>query len=139
MRYKHVDQGYVVRLERGEDVTSSLVRLAAEVGLESGFVTGLGSLCDVKLGYFDFEKQEYSSRVFEGDYELVSFTGNFSKLDGKPFLHVHAVVADASCNAYAGHLHSGVVAVTGEFFVISTGAEITREPDDETGLNLLKL
>ena len=51
----------------------------------------------------------------------------------------HITIADSDCRPSAGHLYSAKVAVTGEFLVTSTGVEVVRKPDDETGLNLLEL
>lgn len=139
MLHKQIDIGYVVRLQRGEEVVSSLIHFAAKVNLKSGFVTGLGAISDVKLGYFDIESKDYITRTLAGDFELISLTGNFSILEGKPFLHAHVVIADRDLKPYAGHLYTAKVAVTGEFMITSAGVEIARELDDETGLNLLKL
>lgn len=139
MTYKQVDQGYIVRLNRGEEIVTTLTEFADGVDLKSGFVTGLGAICDVELGFFDFENKKYIRKEFGGDYELVNLTGNFSILDGRPFLHAHITIADSDCRPSAGHLYSAKVAVTGEFLVTSTGVEVVRKPDNETGLNLLEL
>jgi predicted DNA-binding protein with PD1-like motif len=139
MTYKQVDQGYIVRLNRGEEIVATLSEFAGDVDLKSGFVTGLGAICDVELAFFDFENKSYIRKQFPDDYELIDLTGNFSILDGRPFLHAHITIADSECKPFAGHLHSARVAVTGEFLVISTGVEVVRKPDEETGLNLLEL
>jgi predicted DNA-binding protein with PD1-like motif len=139
MTYKQVDQGYIVRLNRGEEIVATLTEFADDVNLKSGFVTGLGAICDIELGFFDFQSKEYIRKEFGGDYELVNLTGNFSILDGRPFLHAHITIADSECRPFAGHLYSANVAVTGEFLVTSTGVEVVRKPDEETGLNLLEL
>ena len=83
--------------------------------------------------------KEYLHRKFDGEYELINLTGNFSIVDGKRFFHAHIVISDREFRAFAGHLFSGVIAVTGEFFVTASSVEIAREPDNETGLNLLEL
>lgn len=139
MEHRAVDGGYVVKLVRGEEIVSTLTEFASIVNLKSGFVIGLGAICDIELGYYDFDEKEYVRKVFDGDYELINLTGNFAMLDDKPFLHAHMTIADSGCHPYAGHVFTATVAVTGEFFVMSTGREISRKPDDDTGLNLLSL
>ena len=139
MTYKKVDQGYIVRLSRGEEIVATLTEFADTVDLKSGFVTGLGAICDVELGLYDLENREYVRKKFDGEYELINLTGNFSILDGRPFLHAHITIADSECRPSAGHLFSANVAVTGEFLVTSTGVEVVRKLDEETGLNLLEL
>jgi predicted DNA-binding protein with PD1-like motif len=48
-----------------------------------------------QLAFCDLERKAYDRLDLEGDHEIGSLTGNLS-LDGAPFVHVHAVVADAT-------------------------------------------
>ncbi|MFH1894225.1 MAG: PPC domain-containing DNA-binding protein [Candidatus Zixiibacteriota bacterium] len=139
MKFKKHESGYAVRLEKGEDVLVSLTRFANEVKLGSGSVIGIGVVCDVELGYFDPEANEYIKKNLDGEYELITFMGNFSVVDGERFVHAHVTVSDRDCRPYAGHLFSGVIGVTGEFTVTASDIVITRSPDPDTGLKFLDL
>ena len=49
MRMKKTDDGFIVRLERGEELISALARLMEEHDIGSGSVTGLGAVDHVRL------------------------------------------------------------------------------------------
>ena len=139
MKWKEIDRGYIVRLERGEEVLSSLTEFVRQQHIEGGTVQGLGAVKDLVLGIFDPQKQEYVKRTFREDLELANLTGNISYLNGNPMLHCHVTAAGPDLRAYAGHLFSAVVSVTGEFVITTVGPRLTRALDEEVGLNLLKL
>ncbi len=139
MESKKITDGYLVRCDIDDEVVSTLTKFAAENDISSGTVIGIGALKDIVLGYFDLAKKEYLRKEFYGIYELLSLSGNFAKLSSEIMLHCHAVISDAEYRVTGGHLFSGVIAVTGEFYIWPGGKEISREPDEFTGLNLIKI
>lgn len=138
MKSKKINDGYVVRCDISDEVVSSLARFAAEHNIESGTVIGIGALKNVVLGYFDLSRKEYSRKVFDGIYELLSLSGNFARLDSEIILHCHAVISDSDFRVVGGHLFSGVVAITGEFYIRPGGVRVERGQDAATGLKLIK-
>ena len=139
MESKKIADGYLVRCDIDDEVVSALTNFAAENDISSGTVIGIGALKDIVLGYFDLAKKEYLRKEFYGIYELLTLSGNFTRLDSEIVLHCHAVISDAEYNVTGGHLFSGLIAVTGEFYIRPGDEEISREPDEFTGLNLIKI
>lgn len=139
MEKRKIKDGYIVRCDIGDEVVSTLARFAAEDNIESGTVMGIGAVKEVILGYFDLSSKEYVRKEFDGVYELLSLSGNFARLDSETILHCHAVISDRHFQVSGGHLFSGVIAITGEFYIRPGGAKIERGPDDATGLKLIKL
>lgn len=139
MKSRKTTDGYLVRCDIGDEVVSTLTSFAVENKISSGTVIGIGALQDIVLGYFDMTKKEYLRKEFNGIYELLSLSGNFAKLNSETTLHCHAVISDAEYNVKGGHLFSGVIAITGEFYIRPADTEINRELDKFTGLNLIKL
>jgi predicted DNA-binding protein with PD1-like motif len=139
MERRKIDNGYMVRCDIGDEVVSAMTAFAAENNIHSGTISGIGAVKDVVLGYFDLSKKEYIRREFDGVYELLSLNGNFARLDDDTILHCHAVISDIDFNVFGGHLFSGVIAVTGEFYIRPGSVEINRGPDKNTGLNLIRL
>jgi predicted DNA-binding protein with PD1-like motif len=139
MKYKKLEFGYAVRLERGEDVLATLTKFANHAKIGNAFVNGIGVLKDVEIGYFDSESGEYIKTKLDGEYELISLMGNVTIVDGERFVHAHVNLSDRSCRPYAGHLFSGAIGVTGEFVLIASTVEISRSLDKETGLKFLDL
>jgi len=135
----HINTGFILRLDRGESVADLLRQFASEQRIPAGFISALGALRDVTLGYFDLNAKTYRKKQFKGIYELVSFQGNLAALDGEPIWHIHAVLADQEMRVVAGHFFEAQVAVTFEAHIITEDVRLLRRSDSETGLNLLDL
>jgi len=139
MQTKKITDGFVVRLDKGEQLVDSLIAFAQQEKVDSGSVTGIGAVTNVTLGYFDREQKKYLQKRFEEVYELVSLVGSIATINYQPILHLHIIISDRNYNAYAGHLFSAEVAVTGEIFVRTYREPLFRKKEPEFGLNLLDL
>ncbi len=139
MFFKKIPNGYIVRLEAGEEVISSLSEFAKKEKVLGGFLFGLGAIKDATLGYFDVENKEYIKKIFNREYEISSLVGNIYYFEGRPGVHAHVTLSEKDFNAIGGHLFSAVVTGTGEFFVCLSSDILERKKDPQTGLNLLDL
>ena len=131
--------GYLVRLDRGEEVTQTLERFLGERKIRAGTVAGLGGIRDAELGYYDLPTKTYQRRTIPGNLELIHYNGNITILDGRPFIHAHAVVSGADFESHSGHFFTAEVALTGEFVIRPADWEVERISDDYTGLKLMSL
>jgi len=140
MKWKRKEEGvYWVRLERGEEVGASLQLFFEESGVQGGTVVGIGALQDTELGFFDCRSAQYMRRLFPEELELVSFLGNVTLLDGRPFMHAHAILSGTDFVAKAGHFFKGVVAVTMECQIFPIASPVSRKLDEAIGLKLMDL
>ena len=139
MQSKRITDGFVVKLNRGEQLVDSLIKFARQEKVDSGSVTGIGAVTNVTLGYFDREQKKYLEKRFEEVYELVSLVGSIATINYQPILHLHIIISDRNYKVYAGHLLSAEVAVTGEIFVRAYPEPLLRKKDPQFGLNLLDL
>jgi predicted DNA-binding protein with PD1-like motif len=139
MFFKKIPNGYLVRLEKGEEIMESLIHLAGKEKISGGFLCGLGAVKDVTLGYFDTGKKEYRKKDFEDDYELTSLVGDIFYLEGKPGVHAHVNLSGPDFTAIGGHLVKAVITGTGEFFIHTTDEILKRKRDPSSELNLLDL
>jgi uncharacterized protein len=130
-------QGYVVRLDPGEELLGTLTRFVTEAGIQGGVIRGIGAVVKTTLGYFDLHEKTYDKREYPDDMELVSCDGNITWLDGAPMIHAHATISGPDYVARSGHLFGAEIAITGEFFITPTSLKINRAPDERTGLNLI--
>jgi len=133
MRYEKHDGVFVIRLEAGEDIVPTLNAFCAEQGITAGSLHGLGAVSEATLGYMSVRKKEYVKRDFRGELELVDLTGNVTVMDGKPFVHAHAVFAGydemgllRDFQAVGGHLFRGIVSLMVEITLSPIDAAITR-------------
>lgn len=139
MQYANTSDGFMIRCEIGDEVIATLTKFAIDNKIYSGSVIGIGALLNPELGYYDIHTKTYTRKKFDGDYELVSLTGNLARMGDNLILHCHAAFSDAEFKVIGGHLFAAGVAVTGEFYLRPGGVTIERAPDSLTGLNLMSL
>ena len=66
---------HLLKLEKGDELLSSVVSYVKENNITAGFLTAIGALEKGTMGYFDVEKKKYLNSPF-GEVELLSCTGN---------------------------------------------------------------
>ncbi|WP_195985027.1 PPC domain-containing DNA-binding protein [Clostridium sp. D33t1_170424_F3] len=139
MTQYHIGDTYVVRLQKGEDILSSVKMLCEQEHIALGTISALGAVNHVVIGAYEVEKQQYVSRAFDGTMEMTSLTGNITEMNGGPYLHVHATFGNLNGTVIGGHLNEAVVSATCEFFIRRLDGRIGRRLDRETGLNILDI
>jgi predicted DNA-binding protein with PD1-like motif len=140
MQARPFEGGWIVRLERGEEVLSVLTGFCAARGVEAGSFTGLGAFQKARLGYFDMTSKRYLERVVEGPFEVLAITGNIAfKSDGSLFAHTHCVLGDRQLHTLGGHLFEAEVGATLELVLRVFDGRLARRPDPDLGLELLDL
>ncbi|MBV9159092.1 MAG: DNA-binding protein [Candidatus Kaiserbacteria bacterium] len=141
MRARKTEQGYLLRLEKGESVIATLTDFCEKQGIQAGFFHGLGAVKNTVIGYYPLEKKEYVFETHPEDREVASMTGNIALVDGKPFIHLHAVLSacEARLGTIGGHVKETEVAVTLEIFLTRFGESVSRAMNDDIGLKLLDI
>lgn len=130
-------RGFVGRLETGSDLVAEIERFCLEQSVVAAQVTVVGAMRRIAFAYYEQGQKRYLELASETHHELVSFTGNVSLRDDRPFLHAHATFADASGACVGGHLLRGCEVFVAEVMIREiTGVELVRMPDDLTGLAL---
>jgi len=108
-----------VRLDSEEDLLEALRKIALEIGVDSGFLFGIGGLKKAVLGYFVGDK--YVSRSFEEQLEVTALIGNISLLEGEIFVHAHLTLGRRDYSTISGHALPGcIVHPTMEVVIFST-------------------
>ena len=132
--------GYVVmRLEKDEEIISTLTQGFQDAGIEGAFFYGLGVGKNIELGFFDAKTKKYFRKRFEDEYEFTSLVGNISLTEGQITVHCHVTITDSKFQASGGHLFEGVVPATLEIIAFPFSKPLVRRLDKTTGLNLLDL
>jgi len=129
MEYHPLGDGrFLMRLDPGDEVIASLRLFASDESVTSGYVSGLGSTASAVMSWLDPESGEYVRRKFDEAMEVGSLTGTItvSAEDGRPFVHVHAVLGPQELLAYAGHVHEARTGAVMELFVTTFEARIER-------------
>lgn len=137
MEYRCFGDTYVVRLDPGEEICESLLRLARAEGIALAEIGGLGAVSELAVTVFDAAEERFCSSVFQGSYEILSLTGTITGQEGQPHLHAHICVADLSGRALGGHLSRAVISVTAELTVRALPGRVGRRREGRLGLSLL--
>ncbi|HAT02848.1 MAG TPA: DNA-binding protein [Oribacterium sp.] len=140
MDYRIFGNQIVLRIDRGEEVMETLIKLCEKEKIRLGSIVGLGAADYLVMGLYDVEKQQFSEIKLEVPLEITSIIGNITEMDGKPYLHLHINASDANGHTYGGHLKAVRISGTSEIFVTVVDGHVGREKDTltNTGLNLFK-
>lgn len=139
MYYADYAKGFVLKFEAGEELHETLIQFMIQKRMPSAFYQGIGALTNVELGYFNLTKNEYDKHFFEGEYELITASGNISVENGQPFPHTHVVLANEKCETFAGHFFKGVVSITVELFLFHVDIALNRKKDAKLNFRALDL
>ena len=137
MEYRKFNENYVVRLNKGEEVISSLKELCEKENIELAEITGLGASNLVEIGVFNVNTKEYNTKVFEGMFEITSLVGNATRKNGEVYLHIHINFGDEQGLVKGGHLVQAKISATSEIIIRRIDGKVGRKLSDEIGLYLL--
>ncbi|CCO08368.1 PPC domain-containing DNA-binding protein [Desulforamulus hydrothermalis] len=138
MEYKRFGSKLVVRLDKGEEIITSLQTLCRQEGIRLAAVTGIGAVKQAVVGLFATSGKTYHPREFTGDMEIAGLQGNISEMNGQVYLHLHVTLTDSSYQAFGGHLTSATVSATAEIIIDVIDGRLDRAFSEEIGLNLFK-
>jgi predicted DNA-binding protein with PD1-like motif len=132
-------RAFLGKLAPGEEMVSALAEFCRDRGIQTGWVSAIGTMRRGVVGYFEQEERLYRRLAVEEPMEIVSCQGNVSLRDGQPFVHLHVVLSGSDGRTVAGHLFEGI-AFVGEFWVQEMiGTALERVPDADSGLALWDL
>ena len=140
MDYRRYNDKLYIRLDKGDEIISTLAGICAREGVTAGTVQGIGGCGRAVVGVFDPERKEYNKHEVSALMELVSLDGNATVYDSKPYLHLHASFAyhdkDGAAKALSGHLLEAVIELTGEIVLTPADGVITRRFDEALGIRV---
>ena len=139
MEFRKFPQGYVMRLDPGEEVVEQLTRLSEQEDIRLATVSALGAAGDITIGSFNTQEKKYYAQRFQGDYEISALVGSVTRKDGAPYLHLHITIGNTvTGQVHAGHLSSCTVNATLELFLQVWQGDVGRKFSDAVGLNLFE-
>jgi len=145
MKFKRVSEEstqstYVVVLDNAEEAFSALEAFAVTQGLTSATMTAIGAFRKAVVGWFDFDSSSYRQIPVDEQCEVLSLIGDIATGDdGKPSLHLHAVLGLSDGSTRGGHFLQGYVHPTLEVTVMETPARLRRRHHKELGIALIEL
>ena len=136
MQYKQFGSTYAVRIDKGEDIVEILKKLCEDEQIRLGRVEAIGAADHAVIGVYDPAGKEFYPETIEEFTEITSLNGNITAMDGKPYIHLHATLADRNHAVHGGHVLELRVGLTCEMFVTVADGKIGRQKDEALGINL---
>ena len=136
MRYKQFENIYMIRFDLREDIVENLKKLCEDEHILLGRVEAIGATDHAVIGVYDLAKKEYYPEEINEFMEIASLNGNITAMGGKPYIHLHATLADQNHVIHGGHVLEMRVGATCEMFVTALDGEVNREKDEGLGINL---
>src|SRR5438105_8998705 len=143
MRSKLLDRGppatYAVVLAKGDEAMRSLQEFVREQKIDAAGLTAIRAFERAVIGYFDWDRKDYKRIPVDQQVEVLSLIGDVAEAEGKPALHIHAVLGRSDGSVVGGHLLEGQVRPTLEVILTRPPAHLKKKKDPETGLALIAL
>lgn len=131
---------FVIVLNSGEEAFEALTGFAVRERISGASLTALGAFERATVGWFDLEKKSYRKIPVDEQCEALSLIGDIAQRDdGKPSLHVHAVLGLADGSTRGEHLLDGIVRPTLEVTLVETPVAFRRTKRPELGIALINL
>ena len=139
MQYKRFGDTYMIRIDRGEEIIQNLQAFCEQENIYLGQISAIGAADHALIGVYDMEEQRYHREELDGFMEITSLAGSITGMNGMPYIHLHATLADQGNTVHGGHVIEMHVGATCEMFVRIFSGEVTRERNEALGINLWKL
>ena len=139
MRAHKIGNNIIARIDRGEMLVDKLKEVCDRFSIGCGVVSGIGATDSFVCGVFDPSTKHYKELVFEGTYEILSLCGNITRMNNKPYIHLHITAGDEQGSCIGGHLITARISATCEIIINVMDSTVERYRDENTALNLLDI
>ena len=143
MDYRNFNQTFYIRLDRGDEIISSLLDVCRKEHIQSAVFSGIGGCDHAEIQTYIAETESFETQDLSGMLELISLNGNIISDDGgKLYHHTHALFTykeNGEHKVAGGHMKSVTVLYTAEIELRPViGGTIRRKSDPETGTGFWK-
>lgn len=145
MDYRKFGENIYVRLNRGDEIVSCILKVCQKEKILSATYSGIGCCSNAVIASYIPEKNDFMEHRENGVLELVSLNGNISADEkDKLYHHTHAQFSyhnpELRLESIGGHLLSSTVLYTAEIEIrpVMDGV-IRRKTDETTGITVWKL
>ncbi len=115
----NVEQVYQGRLKKDEDLYYGVMNIIKKEHIMDGFITGIGSVRQASLAFFDQKNGSYINTHITEPMEIISLTGNISLKNLSPFAHIHIQLAKQNFVVIGGHLLPDTTVYSFEYEIFS--------------------
>ena len=128
---------YAVIFSKGDDAMSGLTDFANQNHIEDAHFTGIGAVNGATLAWLDPAAKIYHRIPVTQQAEVLSLVGDMSIFNGKPIVHMHAVLGKPDGATIGGHVFGLDVNPTLEVIVTVNTVPLKRKLDDASGMKVI--
>ena len=94
MDYRKFGETYYIRMDKGDEIVSGLLKVCEKEQISSAVFSGIGGLSEACVQIFIPEAGAFEDENIRGTLELVSLNGNIvSDREGALYHHTHALIS----------------------------------------------
>lgn len=138
MEYRKFGDTYIVRIDRGEELISTLNALCKKEDIHLASVEALGAVDHAVVSVYDVPTKTFYKKEFNEAMEMSNLCGTVSRKDGEVYIHLHATLCDTKLQAHGGHANELRAGGTCEMVIRTIPGEVDHRLDEEIGLNVFK-
>jgi uncharacterized protein len=128
---------YSVIFYKGDEALSGLTDFALKYKVYDAHFTAIGAVSSAILAWLDLPHKIYRAIPVQDQVEVVSLIGDIASYQGKPIVHMHAVLGKKDGSTVGGHVFEANVNPTLEVFITANATSLMKKPDDESGMKLI--
>jgi hypothetical protein len=128
---------YAVIFSKGDEVLSGLTDFAIQHKIEDAHFTAIGAVSGATLAWLEPTKKIYHRIAVTEQVEVLSLVGDVATFNGKPIVHMHAVLGKSNGGTIGGHVFELNVNPTLEVFVTVNTAPLRKKADEASGMKLI--
>ena len=136
MTYRRFNDTYMIRIDVGEEIPEQLMNVCLKEQITMAQVEAIGAADQAELGVYDLNARSYQREELNGFMEITGLSGSVTRMNGQPYIHLHATLADRNHTIHGGHVLKMRVGATCEMFVRVIDGQVDRRPDEQLGINL---
>jgi hypothetical protein len=131
------EQVYAIVFHKGDEVLRGLTGFAIAHNVTDAHFTAIGATSGATLAWLDLSKKSYHPIRVTSQSEVLSLIGDIATYNGKPLVHMHAVLGKPDGSTVGGHVFELNINPTLEVFMTINATPLKKWPDDASGMKLI--
>lgn len=128
---------YAVIFSKGDEALSGLTDFAIANKITDAHFTGIGAASGATVAWLDLEKKMYHRIAVPQQVEVLSLIGDIAEFNGRPIVHMHAVLCKRDGATVGGHVFELNVNPTVEVFMTVNTVSLQKKQDEASGMKLI--
>lgn len=132
------NEAYAIIFLKGDDALSGLTDFAIAHNIKDAQFTAIGAVSSATLAWLNPTEKAYHRIQVDQQCEVLALTGDISlSTNGKPFVHMHAILGKRDGSTVGGHVFELNVNPTLEVMMTVRPVALKRRPDDASGMKVI--